>query len=83
MVFVRRDHIYLLLAALLEKSVHIKSPAVQDIYVTVVEPTEVITGWCGKPVYSLAGQIVSGEDRSFGKTMTRVHWKFVDRQVFG
>lgn len=60
MVFLRQAHIYLLLVILLEKSVDIKSPAVQDIFLTVVEPIEIITGWCGDRVYSLAGQRASG-----------------------
>ena len=44
----------------MEKSVEIKSSAVQNIFLTIVEPIKVITVWRGNPVYSLAGQRGAG-----------------------
>lgn len=53
----RPASIYLVLTLLLEKSAEIKSPAVQNIFLTVVEPIKVIAMVCGNPVYR---QIASG-----------------------
>lgn len=45
---------------LLGKSVEIKSPAVPNIFLTVVEPIRVITVCCGCPVHSSPGHTASG-----------------------
>lgn len=45
---------------LLGKSVEIKSPAVPNIFLTVVEPIKVITVCCGCPVHSSPGHTAPG-----------------------
>ena len=51
--------IYPLLILSLEKSVEIKSPAILNIFLTVVKPIKVTTVCGACPVHSLPGQIAS------------------------